>query len=122
VKRILFTLIPVTLLLAAAELVTRAFELDRARMVAGGSGLGPNSIQPSTTRELTHVSGITEFAQARGIQLFDAHASLHPSDDSRPMYVDTWHPSRWGHQRLATGLAAHLVETLRERVAKIPSE
>jgi len=63
-------------------------------------------IHPSYRHSKPHECLLTRFCREHGVRMFEAYPILHPEGIRRKeMFLDWWHPSAYGHRRLAEGLA-----------------
>lgn len=72
-------------------------------------------IHPAYRSTARHECLLTDFCRDRKVLMYEAYDALHPhsaTGENRALYLDRWHPTAQGHERLARGLAKFLQENL----------
>jgi hypothetical protein len=64
-------------------------------------------IHPAYRDSVRHECLLTEFCSENQVTIFEAYDVLHAGP--RGMYIDTWHPSPAGHERLPRALSRMIV-------------
>jgi len=83
----------------------RLENLERLRRHCGARGIRLVVIHPAYRESSAHDCMLTQFCQLRGVPMVEAYDALHPPRGERDeFFVDSWHPNRAGHERLAQAL------------------
>jgi len=91
----------------------RLENLQELASISRENGIELIVIHPSYAHSKPHECLLTRFCREEDVRMFEAYPSLHPEEVRREyMYLDFWHPSGFGHQRLAEGLADFIGEQL----------
>jgi lysophospholipase L1-like esterase len=79
--------------------------LERLRRLCEARGMRLVVIHPAYRKSSPHDCMLTQFCRIRGVPMVEAHDALHPPDAERDaLFLDSWHPNRAGHRRLAEAL------------------
>jgi hypothetical protein len=94
----------------------RLRNLEELQALARREGLSLVLIHPAYRHSERHTCLLTEFAERSGIPWFEAFDSLHiDGEPEESSFLDSMHPSREGHERLARDLAGFVArEVLRD--------
>jgi len=98
--------------IALGQRVTESERLQNLRDLAAmckRRGVRLVVVHPSYAMSTRHECVLTRFCQENQVPMLEAYDALHPpSTAADAMFADSWHPTKYGHQRLATALAQFL--------------
>lgn len=86
----------------------RRWVLESLVGLCRSEGIGIVLIHPSYADSVPHECLLTRFARAGGVPLFEAYPALHRAPGDAGLFIDSWHPSAAGHERLAAALEEFL--------------
>ncbi len=83
----------------------RRQNLEKLDALCRANGVRLVVIHPSYRRTVRHECILTRFCKDNGVIMYEAHDVLHPDGVSpEEVYIDSAHPTPYGHQLLADGL------------------